>query len=385
MDRINRQMFVAVSIGKKDEFLDTARSVLSPFFADTQALSNYATPFQLISAYNIIRSYTCLNDHIFREGLFSVLNLYRQTYKVSPEKTLIIIDSDRHEFLQKESFMHTRKGSLIYSRKDIPGDLYSAVPLIIDCIDKTIEFSIQHIVFELFALWNLVHSEDAAPKDEVSFGTAVRTLSSDPKLANLFQIGSKKVYIHDWRNIGAHTTYEIHCNNVNCTYKNGKETMCLTVDKLYECYWEVKRTSNIINIAKYIFEVEHTSELAALINPHSLEAATGMFLKNIQTDLLNDGFLLDPILSQDGPGGIPVVFVQDILDIPDEIKRSDAASAYLVNICRVYKMNVGIIYCDRNWTPRQYIRFAAESVDGVLEYHSDLKVSISVNPINNDI
>lgn len=352
MDNINRQMFAAVCSGRKNVLLDEARSTLSPFFVNTQALENYATPFQLISAYNIIRTYHCLADRVFCEGLNNTLNIYRQAYKTSPEKTLKTIDAGRQEFLQKESFMHTRKNTIVHLLKDLPEDLYDAVPMIIDCIDKSIELSIQHIIFELLALWNLMHSEDAAPKGKVSFGTAVRTLSSDPKLANLFQIGSQKIYIHDWRNIGAHTTYEIHCNNVYCTYKSGKETACLTVNDLYECYQEVKRTSNIINIAKYIFEVEHTPELAILTNPLSLEAATGMLLKNIQTDLLNDGFLLDPMLSQDGPGAIPVVFVQDIFDVTDEVERSDAVATYLVNICHAYKMNVGMVYCDRSWTPR---------------------------------
>lgn len=382
MDKINQQMLEAVSSGKKDALLDAAQSVLRPFFAEEQALSNYATPFQLMSAYNIIQIYDRQNDQTFREGLFFVLDLYRQTYKASPTKTLAIIDSGRQEFLQKESFMHTRKDSIFYSQKDIPDDLYSAAPLIIDCISKLIEFSIQHIVFELFALWSLMHNTAATSSNEVSFGTAIRTLSSNPKLANLFQIGARKVYIHDWRNVGAHTTYKIHGDKVICTYKNGKETMDLTIDALYACYLKINRTSNIINIAKYIFEVEHTPELAALIKPYSLEAAAGMHLKNIQTDLLNEYFLLDPILSQDGPGSIPVVYVQDILDTPDEIKRSDAVAAHLVTICRVYKMNVGIIYQDKNGTSRQYIRLAPESIDGVLGYHSDLKISINVNPID---
>jgi len=61
--------------------------------------------------------------------------------------------------------MHTRKNTIVHLLKDLPEDLYDAVPMIIDCIDKSIELSIQHIIFELLALWNLMHSEDAAPKD----------------------------------------------------------------------------------------------------------------------------------------------------------------------------------------------------------------------------
>ena len=240
----------------------------------------------------------------------------------------------------------------------------------------------QHIVFELFVLWSLTNNANTTSSNEVSFGTAIRTLSSKTELGNIFQIGAQKVYIHDWRNIGAHTTYKIHGDKVICTYKNGSETMALTVEELYACYREINRTSNIINIAKYIFEVEHTPELAALMKPYSLEAATGMRLKNIQADLLNEHFLLNPYLSQDGPGSIPVVYVQDILDTPDEVKRSDAVAAHLVTLCRLYKMNVGIIYQDKNRTSRQYIRLATESIEGVLGYHSNLKISINVNPID---
>lgn len=381
MDNINRQILAAVSQGKKDELLKCARKALRPFFTNQQALANWAATFQLISAYNTIETYNRSNETDFGEGVLNVLAVYRQAYKKDAEKALLIIDSGRPEFMQKESFMHARRKYFTHLRKDLPDDLYDAVPQLTDHIDKIIGFSIQHIVFELFALWKLVQEDNDTPQSKLSFGTAIRSLSSIPSLRSIFQIGPNKVYVHDWRNIDAHTTYEVQNGKILCTYKDGKEQIYLTVDELYECYWQINKTSNIINVAKYIFEVEHTEELALLKNSRPLEASTGMRMKNIQAELLNEYFLPDPSISQDGPEDIPVIFVQDLLNSPDEITRSDIVAKYIVQICRTYKMNVGIVYCDRTWTPKQYIRLELESVDGVLRHETNCKLCINISPI----
>lgn len=295
------QKGIGNSLIKKD-IIDT----LKPYFENLNELESNFTSSPLLSAYEYIKKYS--EDEVFVKGLTDVLMYYRNALETDKDATIKVLLAKVDEFLESENKMWSIRNEKneFDHQLHIELDIYDSVIKVFQITGSLLEINVRNIISELYGMSLIINNKEIDYQKicQNKFGTTIKLLLETGNLEEVLKIQPHDIKLSDWRNIAVHGSYYIENNQeIVMVWGEGvnKNTIKMNYEEFIIHFYQIMRSSNILNIARCLFVVDNLALLKE-DSPAKLfkqKFRDDMLFNQIKISLASEGFRVMNIYADD--------------------------------------------------------------------------------------